>query len=119
MQEHCPSAGQSLVAVHAIRYRSRTADAYFAEQPRAHSLFALADSFREIPDSFLVAGWHGKPYRVVGRSSGRGPGGASRAFYIAMDQLSQPFSPSRISLPAEATPAVHSAGLIELLPVLL
>ena len=49
----------------------------------------------------------------------RGPAGASRGVYIAMDQLSQPFSPSRISLPAEATPAVHSAGLIELLPVLL
>jgi uncharacterized protein (TIGR03435 family) len=39
--------------------------------------------------------------------------------YIAMDQFSQPFSQSRTSLISETTPTLHSAGLIELLPVFL
>jgi uncharacterized protein (TIGR03435 family) len=49
----------------------------------------------------------------------RSSGAVNAGVYVAMDQLSQPFSRSRISLPPEAAPAVHSAVLIELLPVLL
>jgi bla regulator protein BlaR1 len=49
----------------------------------------------------------------------RGAPGANAGVYIAMDQLSQPFSQSRMSFITEATPAIHTAGLIDLLPVFL
>jgi uncharacterized protein (TIGR03435 family) len=49
----------------------------------------------------------------------RGSARANAGVYMAMDQLSQPFSQSRMSLISEATPAMHSFGLIDLLPALL
>jgi bla regulator protein BlaR1 len=49
----------------------------------------------------------------------RGSATANAGVYIAMDQLSQPFSQSRMPSISEATPAVHSFGLIDLLPALL
>ena len=48
----------------------------------------------------------------------RGPATENTGVYIAMDQLGQPFSQSRLSLISEAAPAIHAAGLIDLLPVL-
>lgn len=53
-----------------------------------------------------IAWWHGSA-------------GANSGLYIAMDQLSQPFSQSRISLISETTPAIRSASLLDLLPALL
>jgi bla regulator protein blaR1 len=49
----------------------------------------------------------------------RSSAGATSGVYVAMDQLSQPFSPSRLSLISQATPSSHSAGLLDLLPGLL
>jgi bla regulator protein BlaR1 len=49
----------------------------------------------------------------------RGSARANTGVYMAMDQLSQPFSQSRMSLVSEATPAMHSSGLIDVLPALL
>jgi len=49
----------------------------------------------------------------------RSSAAANTGVYIAMDQLSQPFSTSRLALISEATPAIHSAGLIDLFPALL
>jgi uncharacterized protein (TIGR03435 family) len=49
----------------------------------------------------------------------RDSAGAHAGVYTAMDQLSQPFSPSRISLISETAPAIHSASPIDLLPALL
>ena len=48
----------------------------------------------------------------------RGLATANTGVYIAMDQLGQPFSQSRLSLISEAAPAIHATGLIDLLPVL-
>jgi bla regulator protein blaR1 len=45
----------------------------------------------------------------------RYPAGKNAGVYIAMDQLSQPFSQSRMPLISETTPATHSAGVVELL----
>ncbi len=49
----------------------------------------------------------------------RGPAAGNRGVYIAMDQLSQPFSQSSTSLISEATPDIHSAGLTDLFPLFL
>jgi bla regulator protein blaR1 len=65
-----------------------------------------------IPFSLLVsagtwmARWHG---------SAR----ASSSVYIAMDQFSQPFSQTHLRLSSEGAPAIHSASLLDLFPVLL
>ncbi len=44
---------------------------------------------------------------------------ASTLVYTAMDQFSQPFSPSGVSQISKATPAIHPAGLLDLLPAVL
>jgi bla regulator protein BlaR1 len=49
----------------------------------------------------------------------RGSARTNLGVYVAIDQISQPFSQSRVSLVSEATPAIHSAGLIGLLPALM
>lgn len=49
----------------------------------------------------------------------RSPAGANSGVYIAVDQLSQPFSQSGISLIPKQSPAIHSSGLLDLLPALL
>jgi len=80
---------------------------------RIRYLFWLTASVKFlIPFSLLagigshIAWWRGSP-------------GANAGVYIAMDQLSQPFSQSRMSLISEAAPAIHAFGLIDLLPLLL
>jgi bla regulator protein BlaR1 len=65
-----------------------------------------------VPFSLLASlGSHIAWWRVSAR--------ASEGVYIAIGQLSQPFSQSRLSLISEAAPAIHSAGLLDLLPALL
>jgi bla regulator protein BlaR1 len=49
----------------------------------------------------------------------RSSAAANAGLYIAIDQLSQPFSHSRLSLISEASPPIHSTSLIDLLPALL
>ncbi|HKN76927.1 MAG TPA: hypothetical protein VJW94_17250, partial [Candidatus Acidoferrum sp.] len=53
----------------------------------------------------------------IARWHGSAPENAS--VYIAMDQLSQPFSQSRMSFISTATPAIRFSGLLDFLPVLL
>jgi bla regulator protein blaR1 len=48
----------------------------------------------------------------------RGSATANTGVYIAMDQLGRRFSQSRMSPVSDATPAMHSFGLIDLLPAL-
>ena len=62
---HCASAGQSLVAVDAIRHRGRIIGFVFAKVPRAGAIRALDGSVDEIPDSVFVAGWHWQPPSLV------------------------------------------------------
>jgi bla regulator protein blaR1 len=44
---------------------------------------------------------------------------ANARVYVAMDQLSQPFSLSRMPVISTATPAIHSSGLLDFLPAFL
>ena len=77
-----------------------------------YSLWLIASVKFLIPFSLLagvgshIAGWRGSAI-------------ANAGVYMAMDQLSQPFSQSRMSPIPRATPAMHSFGLIDLLPALL
>jgi bla regulator protein BlaR1 len=48
----------------------------------------------------------------------RGSAKANAGLYMAMDQLSQPFSQTRMSLVSEAAPALHSPGLFDVLPAI-
>ena len=49
----------------------------------------------------------------------RNSAGANSRVYFAVDQFSQPFSPSRLSLISQAPPSTHPAALLDLLPTLL
>lgn len=49
----------------------------------------------------------------------RNSSGANSRVYFAVDQLSQPFSPSRLSLISQLPPSTHPVGFLDLLPTLL
>src|SRR5947209_8142585 len=56
------------MAVDGVRRHSGTADIDFAKESRADSLWALAGSVGEIPDSLFVAGQHRQPSGQARRS---------------------------------------------------